>query len=64
MESFELLDVVVLKEALPNLKLKKGEIGTITEVLDEDVFLVEFIDTEGVTYAMSIINAKFLLKLK
>jgi hypothetical protein len=64
MENFKLLDVVILKEAIPNLKLRKGEIGTITEILDEDIFLIEFSDAEGVTYAMTTINAKFLSKLK
>ena len=40
METLELLDVVVLTEALPALKLRKGELGTIVECLDKDVFLV------------------------
>ena len=32
METLELLDVVVLTEALPALKLRKGELGTISTI--------------------------------
>jgi Domain of unknown function (DUF4926) len=63
MDTFEILDVVVLTEALPLLNLRKGELGTIVEVLDEDVFLVEFADSKGVTYAMSVLNANVLMKV-
>jgi Domain of unknown function (DUF4926) len=63
MDTFEILDVVVLTEALPLLNLRKGELGTIVEVLDEDVFLVEFADSKGVTYAMPVLNANILMKV-
>lgn len=63
METFEILDVVVLTEPLPLLNLRKGELGTIVEVLDKDVFLVEFADTKGVTYAMPSLKAVALMKV-
>jgi hypothetical protein len=63
METFEILDVVVLTEALPNLSLRKGELGTIVEILDKDVFLVEFADTKGVTYAMTALSSSILMKV-
>jgi hypothetical protein len=63
MDTFEILDVVVLTEALPLLNLRKGELGTIVEVLDEDVFLVEFADSKGVTYAMPALNVNVLMKV-
>jgi hypothetical protein len=63
METFEILDVVVLTQALPLLNLRKGELGTIVEVLDKDVFLVEFADTKGVTYAMPSLKANALMKV-
>ena len=63
MENLELLDVVVLNKAIPTSKLRKGEIGTIVEELDSSVFLVEFADTKGVTYAMTAINASDLIKV-
>jgi Domain of unknown function (DUF4926) len=63
MEIFEILDVVVLTEAMPSLNLRKGELGTIVEELDKDVFLVEFADTKGVTYAMPVLNTSVLMKV-
>ncbi|MBB3837058.1 hypothetical protein FHS57_001052 [Runella defluvii] len=63
METLELLDVVVLTEALPHTNLRKGELGTIVEVLDKDVFLVEFADTKGVTYALPTLAAHQLMKV-
>jgi hypothetical protein len=63
METLELLDVVVLTEALPHTNLRKGELGTIVEVLDKDVFLVEFADTKGVTYALPTLTAHQLMKV-
>lgn len=63
METFEILDVVVLTEAIPASNLRKGELGTIVEILDEDIFLVEFADSKGVTYAMPALNANVLMKV-
>ena len=63
METLELLDIVILSEALPALKLRKGELGTIVECLDKDVFLVEFTDFNGVTYSMPSLNASVLMKV-
>ena len=63
METLELLDVVVLTEALPALKLRKGELGTIVECLEKDVFLVEFADFKGITYSMPSLSASVLMKV-
>ena len=63
MDTFELLDVVVLIEAIPSLKLRKGELGTIVEILADNVFLVEFADTKGITYAMKPLNSAVLMKV-
>ncbi len=63
MDAFKLLDVVVLIEALPELKLRKGELGTIVELIAENTFLVEFADLQGVTYAMPVLTAKQLMKV-
>ncbi len=62
-ENIELLDVVVLTEPIPKLGLRKGELGTVVELLGENVFLVEFADTNGVTYAMPTLSATELLKV-
>lgn len=47
----KLLDTVALLEDLPERKLKRGEVGTVVEILSPDVFEVEFSDDEGQTYA-------------
>jgi hypothetical protein len=35
---------------LPERKLKRGEVGTVVEVLAPDAYEVEFCDDEGRTY--------------
>jgi len=49
--AIELLDTVALIDDIPERKLKRGEVGTIVEVLAPDLFEVEFSDEEGQTYA-------------
>ncbi|MBI2501721.1 MAG: DUF4926 domain-containing protein [Candidatus Latescibacteria bacterium] len=46
-----LLDTVALLENLPRRKLKRGEVGTVVEILAPEVYEVEFCDEEGQTYA-------------
>src|SRR5439155_27241483 len=46
-----LLDTVALLEDLPERKLRRGEVGTVVEVLAPDVYEVEFCEYEGQTYA-------------
>jgi len=47
----KLLSTVALNEDLPGRKLKRGEVGTVVEVLAADVYEVEFCDEDGQTYA-------------
>ena len=47
----KLLDVVALLQDLPDLGLIRGQVGTIVELYEPDVFEVEFIDSTGHTYA-------------
>lgn len=47
----KLLDTVALLEDLPGRKLKRGEVGTVVEILAPEVYEVEFCDEEGQTYA-------------
>jgi hypothetical protein len=49
--SIKLLDTVALLDDLPNRKLKRGEVGTVVEILAPGVYEVEFCDDEGATYA-------------
>ena len=47
----KLLDTVALLEDLPERKLRRGEVGTVVELLAPDVYEVEFCDDEGQTYS-------------
>lgn len=58
-----LLDVVALTEDIPDRGLRRGQVGTIVEILGPNVFEVEFADNEGRTYATLPLNAKQLMVL-
>jgi hypothetical protein len=59
----ELLDTVALVDDLPERNLKRGEVGTIVEILAQDVFEVEFSDDDGQTYAELALRADQLIAL-
>jgi hypothetical protein len=59
----KLLDVVALLEDLPALNLVRGQVGTIVEEYDLDVFEVEFSDNNGRAYAIETLNSAQLLVL-
>jgi hypothetical protein len=46
------LDVVALLTDAPAEGLRRGQVGTIVEPLDEATVLVEFSDNEGRAYAL------------
>ena len=50
-KKIELLDTVALAQDLPQRNLRQGEVGTVVEILDADVFEVEFSGDDGETYA-------------
>lgn len=50
-QKIELLDTVALAEDIPDRNLLQGEVGTVVELLAQDVFEVEFSDDDGQTYA-------------
>ncbi len=60
---FDLLDTVALVHDLPERRLRKGEVGTIVEVLEPGVFEVEFSDDDGETYAELALNSNQLIIL-
>ena len=61
--SIQLLDVVALLQDHEELKLIAGQVGTVVETLEEDVFEVEFSDNEGRTYATVALNKSELIAL-
>ena len=61
--TIQLLDVVALTTALPERGLCRGQVGTVVELLTEDVYEVEFSDDDGRTYAMLALRANQLMVL-
>jgi hypothetical protein len=61
--AIKLLDTVALLEDVAERGLKRGEVGTVVEVLAPDVFEVEFCDDEGQTYAMFALRADQVMLL-
>jgi hypothetical protein len=59
----KLLDVVALLEDLPNSSLVRGQVGTIVEEYEPEVFEVEFSDPNGRAYAIETLNSSQLLVL-
>ena len=50
-ENIKLLDVVALTHDVPEHNLKRGEVGTVVEILSNgDAFEVEFSDLDGQMY--------------
>lgn len=60
----QLLDVVALTADLPSGGLRRGQVGTVVEQLDEGVFEVEFSDDEGRMYATAALHAGQLMVLR
>ena len=59
----KLLDVVALTKDFPEKKLLKGQVGTIVEIYEPNVFEVEFSDNLGKAYAIEVLNAQQLMLL-
>lgn len=62
-KNISLLDTVALSEDLPERNLKRGEVGTVVEILAPNTYEVEFCDDEGRTYAMFALRADQLMVL-
>jgi hypothetical protein len=62
-KSIRLLDTVALLQNLPERKLKRGEVGTVVEILAPGVYEVEFCDDEGQTYAELALRSDQLVPL-
>ena len=60
---FQLLDVVALTEDFSSENLLRGQVGTIVEILAQDVYEVEFSDGEGRAYAICALHGDQLMVL-
>ncbi|MEM9090455.1 MAG: DUF4926 domain-containing protein [Cyanobacteria bacterium P01_F01_bin.53] len=58
-----MLDVVVMIQDLPEVNLRKGQVGTIVEVYSPGEFEVEFVDLKGKTYALETLSADQLMQI-
>ncbi len=58
-----ILDVVALTRDLPDHDLRRGQVGTVVEVLAPGIFEVEFSDDEGRADALVALAAADLLAL-
>jgi hypothetical protein len=62
-KSIGLLDTVALIEDIPERRISRGEVGTVVEVLERDVYEVEFSDDRGETYAELALRGEQLVLL-
>lgn len=63
MSEIEMLSVVALVEDLPEKGLRRGQVGTVVEILAPDVYEVEFCDDSGRTYASLALCTNQLMRL-
>ncbi len=56
-------DIVALIANLPDLKLYRGQVGTIVEEYEPGVFEVEFVTNQGQVYALETLPASQLMQL-
>lgn len=59
----KLFDIVTLVKNLPELNLYRGQVGTIVEQYEPEIFEVEFSDIEGKTYALETLKSEQLMVL-
>lgn len=57
------LEVVALTSDIPEKHLRRGQVGTVVELLAPDIVEVEFSDLDGVPYAMCAVPVKSLMVL-
>jgi hypothetical protein len=61
--SIGLLDVVALTEDRLDRGLRRGQVGTVVELLAPDVFEIEFCDDQGRSYASLALRADQVMPL-
>ncbi len=62
-DPIKLLDVVALTDDLPDRGMRRGQVGTVVEQLEPDVFEVEFADDRGKAYATFACRRNQLMQL-
>jgi hypothetical protein len=62
-QKLKLLEPVALLQDISSRKLKRGEVGTVGELLGPDVYELEFSDDEGQTYAEQALRSVQIIPL-
>jgi Domain of unknown function (DUF4926) len=57
-------DVVALLEDLPAHRLARGQVGTVVELPNSEIALVEFSDDKGLAYAIAPVDVSRVLPLQ
>lgn len=71
MENIQEYDLVVLtqdikathKQTHKSILLRRGQVGTVLMDFAQQAFLIDFVDEEGVTYAMETVLREYLIPL-
>lgn len=58
------LDVVALTSDVPSANLVRGQVGTVVVVYEPGAYEVEFVDSEGHTYALATLKGDQLMVLR
>ncbi len=61
--TLKLFDVVALTSDIPDRRLRRGQVGTIVEILSQNVFEIEFCDDNGRAYEILAVPADQLMVL-
>ena len=56
-------DIVAVLQDVEEQRVKAGWVGTVVEILDEGVYLIEIADAQGRTLLLPTLRAKVLLVL-
>ena len=59
----KILEVVALTNDIPEKHLRRGQVGTVVEILAPGVVEVEFSDLDGNSYAMCAVQENSLMVL-
>ena len=62
-EDIKVLDPVAVTEDLPELGLRRGEVGTVVDVWKNGAYEVEFSDESGQTYLFAALSSDKLIPL-
>ena len=63
MEEIEMYSVVALLRDKPEHHLVRGQVGTIVEQWAPGVYIVDFVDNDGYTYALETLRSDELILL-